>query len=521
MEGWGQPVQPPLLPQLCAFCDYSIMRKLWIAILGFSLLLVLAFSTLSAFVSGVRSETGRQITFKPTCPDCSISVSLVSKIYLPLIQKPGKPIRQVNVPYFDGDIPLSETAIFWFGRVTPTENYADIRMGYNQEELYVRLAAFDRRLWYNKDPFAPDLETWDAVSLYLNIHPADSGDAPGADAYRFVGQLNWSEERGDWQTAYRGNGTNWVGIEVPFSTASGWRGSALNDDSDDRGWTITFRIPFSSLGLSAPPSQGTSWGLALALHDRDDAAGTPISDQIWPETMAVDSPKTWGQLLFGLPSYSPPSVNPGGTVTIRHGLNGANVVDAHVGGHTNCGGPFWPDFFNGWGDANYAGYDQINIQNQADVADWPCFSKYYVTFPLNAIPQGKVILSSKLKLFLFGNSGQGWQPAPRPSLIQVLLVKDDWNENTITWNNAPLAVQNVSQTWVYPVDEFPGYPGIPYEWDVSQATADAYESGEPLRLVLYSSDGAIHSGKYFYSSDVGEWNAEGRPTLTVVWGNRN
>jgi hypothetical protein len=205
-------------------------------------------------------------------------------------------------------------------------------------------------------------------------------------------------------------------------------------------------------------------------------------------------------------------------VIIRHDLNDANVVDAQVGGDTTCGQPYSPDFFNGWGDANYAGYEQINIQNQADVADWPCFSKYYVTLPLGAVPPGKVIISAKLKMFLFGNSGQGWEPPPQPSLIQVLTVGEDWDENTITWNNAPLALENVGGTWVDPVEAFPGWLGIPYEWDVSGAVAEAYQTGEPLRLALYSADGAIHSGKYFISSDTGEWNADGRPTLSVVWG---
>jgi hypothetical protein len=121
-------------------------------------------------------------------------------------------------------------------------------------------------------------------------------------------------------------------------------------------------------------------------------------------------------------------------------------------------------------------------------------------------------------MFLFGNSGQGWEPVPQPSLIQVLTVREDWNENTITWNTAPLAIENVSSAWVDPVEAFPDWPGIPYEWDVSGAVAEAYQTGEPLRLVLYSADGAIHSGKYFSSSDTDEWNADGRPTLSVTWG---
>jgi hypothetical protein len=36
---------------------------------------------------------------------------------------------------------------------------------------------------------------------------------------------------------------------------------------------------------------------------------------------------------------------------------------------------------------------------------------------------------------------------------------------------------------------------------------------------LYSADDDYNSGKYFVSSDTGDWNATGRPTLQVVWGN--
>jgi len=29
--------------------------------------------------------------------------------------------------------------------------------------------------------------------------------------------------------------------------------------------------------------------------------------------------------------------------------------------------------------------NHVNVQNQSDISDWPCFSKYYVTFPLDAV----------------------------------------------------------------------------------------------------------------------------------------
>jgi len=202
-------------------------------------------------------------------------------------------------------------------------------------------------------------------------------------------------------------------------------------------------------------------------------------------------------------------------VTIRNEPDGPEVKDAHVGGATNCGEPFNPNFFDGWGDANFAGADQVNIQNQGDVADWPCFSKFYLSFPMDSVPLGKVIVSARLRLHLFGNS----EPLlAMPSNVQVLTVLEEWIEDAITWNNAPLALENISTTRVEPVLEFPGWPGVPYEWEVSRAAAAAYFSSQPLRLVLYSADSPMHSGKYFSSSETGIWNLEARPTLEVVTG---
>ena len=192
-------------------------------------------------------------------------------------------------------------------------------------------------------------------------------------------------------------------------------------------------------------------------------------------------------------------------------------MDASVGGYTVCGSGV--DFWTEWGDTNEAHYNpersDFNVQNQADVADWPCFSRYYVTFPLDLVPPGKAILSATLTLHQFGGS---YPSQAQPSLIQVLTVGEDWDDAALTWNNAPLAMENVGAAWVDPLAVFPGWPGVPREWDVSQAVAGAYATGEPVRLVLYEADSAYHSGKYFVSSNTPDWNAEARPTLTVVWG---
>lgn len=428
--------------------------------------------------------------------------------------------RRINIPYFgSGEIRYPETAVFWFGQITPTENYSDVRVGYNDEGLFVSLSIADRRLWYDEDPSTNAFADWDAASLYLSLDGNQGLAIDGSD-YHFIGQMNWWESRESYQAVYVGVEGVWTDSDLVFTTTSGWRGDAPNNDSDDRGWRISFRVPFASLGLPNAPEQGSIWGLAITLYDRDDEAGTGIPDKMWPEIMSPDQPSSWGQLVFGNPEYSPPQINPTGTTIIQHKLDDGIVLDAAVGGTIDnlCPGDSY-FIWNEWGNANFGQAAQFNVQNQSDIADWPCYSKYYVKFPLDTIPEGKVIISATLTIHQFGNAGGGAWDEPEMSWIQVSSIGDQWDDNTLTWNNAPLAEENIAAAWVDPLDSFPGWPGVPRTWDVSRAVANAHTDGEPLQLALYSADSAYHSGKYFVASETGDWNAEGRPALEVVWGN--
>jgi hypothetical protein len=426
----------------------------------------------------------------------------------------------INIPFVDGEIDLSDTAIFWFGKVTPTNNYADVRIAYNQDELYIYMAAFDRSLWYDETPSSDQLTEWDAVSLFLDLN-SNAPSAPNQQSFRFVAQFTpfpeW-ESRTNYQQAYIGNGSDWSMSSISFKTISGWRGDGWNDYGDDRGWAMTYVIPFTSIGLSDPPTAGIIWRLGMVLHDRDDSGDTPIPDTSWPISIEMNDPSSLGYLRFGMPGYYPPATSSQDTLTIRQGLNGVIVPDAAVGGTTsnlcNADGDFW----NNWGNANFAESPDLNIQNQADVADWPCFAKYYVTFPIDQIPTGSVIISAKLILHHWGNSGS--LELAQPSMVHLSSVGEGWNESTLTWNNAPLAWENISQLLVPVVDcSDVGWPCFPREWDVSRALAESHANGEPLRLALYSTDSDYHSGKFFTTSETGDWNEIGRPTLLVTWGN--
>jgi len=456
-------------------------------------------------------------------------------VYLPILNTPNTNSNpsalqtlRVNAPFVDprlSDDPERDSAIFWFGKVTPDENYTDVRVHYEADRLIVIVEVFDRLLWNDRSS-APDKNNfplWDSVTLLLNTDTSPAA-APTSKSFRVDAMVNNSRGDPKFRATYQGNGTSWTPTALDIDTYAGWRGDALNNPNEDRGWLMRFSIYYASLGLENMPQEGSQWKLGVIVNDRDDSSGRAINPGRWPETIQIDNPGSWGELYFGIPKL-PASASPqSGTVTIRQGLQNAIVPDAAVGGTVDNLCPGDSHFiWNVWGNSNFAGAESLNIQNQSDVADWPCFAKYYVTFPLDQIPPGKVIQSASLILHHWGNNGPS--NLALDSIIHVYSVADDWNEAAITWNNAPMAVENLDRIRIPLVDCTNGtsrwfWPCIPRTWDVGRAVSQAYQNSQPVRLALYSSDSAMHSGKLFTSSDVDDWNATGRPTLVITYGDR-
>ncbi|MCI0519381.1 MAG: DNRLRE domain-containing protein [Chloroflexi bacterium] len=415
---------------------------------------------------------------------------------------------------------LHEAGVFWFGKITPWDNYTDIRLGYNDQSLLVGVFVIDRLLWRDESPAAVDLTQWDAVSVYLSTN-GGVGSSPTTQDFKIVTQSHRpitsppNPEAGT-IASYRGNGGDWGAQGIPRTTYLDWESVVFpyyNDAEDDYGWSALIEIPFTSLGLSGPPAAGTEWSLAARVYDRDAEGGAAVETG-WPAAFQDDDPASWGQVSFGLPVYTQPDVTESGSATIQHGLNGMTVTDGMAGGNSTCSDQ---NRWTAWGEANYAGAEQIFVQNQWEqIADWVCFSKLYITFPLDAIPAGQDIISATLTMAHFGNSLPEEAPA---SMVQVIRVDEAWNEATLNWNNAPLAVENVSRVRVEPLPEyFPGQQPALITWDMRYAVAQAYANGEDfLRLVLYEADVPKHTGKYFYSSET--YTPAMRPTLHIVWGN--
>ena len=435
-------------------------------------------------------------------------------LYLPIIERSPRTLPILNIPFFEGtEVNYHQAAVSWFGQVRGNENYADIRVGYNSNEIYVHVSVFDRFLWFDTSPDIYNLTEWDAVSLYLDLN-GNSGTSLSTSMYRFTRQTQWLNDQLNRQIAYQANSMGWEPKPLTFSTSYGWRGNAPNDAIEDRGHVITFHIPFASLGLQGAPSAGTKFGAAVVVHDRDDEFGTTLSEKYWPYDIDSSRSKTWGQFSFGLPAFVPPPASNPQLYTFREDLNGYNLTDDVVDGNTSCGRGL--EYWWQWGDYTHPPIRYMNAQNQRDVADWPCFSKFYITFPLDSLPSNKTVVSAKLTLYQLGQAIglPSDPPEALNSLIQASVIDQYWNEATLTWNNAPFPIENVSQTWVESLPE--GEMGIPYEWDLSRAVSKVYADHQPLRLGFYSADFYSGHGKYFFSSDE-DWDIV-RPSLTIVLG---
>jgi hypothetical protein len=441
-------------------------------------------------------------------------------------QSPASP-RRVNVPYFPSVVDgtqWSQAAIFWFGKNeqgVPSRNYADVRVAYSALALHVRVTAVDYYLWYNQNPAsADDLTQYDAVAIYLDV-AHDRGTMPQTDDYFFLdGARHWPNDNAPqyhrqgqgngsgWNTAWNGSWTDMEAMQWSCDP-----GPNSNSCGIDYGWTAVYTIPWTTFGLSGPPPEGTLWGLGVLLYDRD--ASPPagyVAPEYWPETFAANSPATWGELHFGRADYRPTPAAPQGTTTIRAASPTDNTVeDAWIGGGGTCSGGH-----EGGSEINHGDDSDLFVGTETAPTHFPCFNKSYLRFSLDAIPPGKAIISATLTLHHWGNAGDSGQA--QPSWVNLFTISDPWQEMSIHWNNAPLAQENVAASWIYPLTSFPGWPGNPYNWDATQAVAEAYAAGRPVSLAIYGSDTAQHSSKYLTSSETGDWNATGRPTLVVVWG---
>jgi hypothetical protein len=470
-------------------------------------LLALCSLAVSAIMPGAAAENTEQTSPTPAADVQSVQAATV---------------RRVNVTY---DMEFSQTAIFWFGvdsgpQQMPGRNYADVRVRYTATGLQIKVIGIDYYLWYDDRDQTGDLTQYDSVAIYLDTGH-DRASAPKTDDYYFLlGARNW-EDPARYRRQAQGNGSAWNTAWAANWTNNfygAWEnggGYNLNNSHVDYGWDGTFIIPWSVFGLTNPPADGSLWGLGVQVYDRDSGASNGMAaPQFWPETFNANNPATWGELHFGAPSYTPPPGSPAGTIAIQaqNDDGNDNVEDAWVGG-----GPHGLSGHMGNGsDLNHGTDRDLFVGNEQMPVHFPYFDKSFFRFSLASVPAGKTIQSAKLYLYHWGNAN----PVEAvDSWVHLFTIRDAWAENTITWNNAPLAFENVAMSWMDPI-RGGGFADPPkeYFWDASQAVAEAYAAGQPVSIAIYSSDVDQHSNRYLYGSEADQGLKAYRPKLVITYG---
>jgi hypothetical protein len=450
------------------------------------------------------------------------------------------------------------SVIFWFGRVDVRNDHVQCRAGYGDALLMMHCAVFDREIY--DEAADTSVRDWDALALYIDLD--GDPEKTAIDDRSLLIEAQAHRQGTDQSAIYRGQAGAWVDsglavgtspTETPdlISLEKAYRGE---ERDQSRGWHINFYIPWSVLGYDGPPlAAGESlWNVALTAYDRDSLDGSLRGDpQAWPGGGFDElDPSQWGTWEFldgrflgweesgaapgaGRPAYAiaytpePYASASETTVTIRAGLDSDVIENASVGASEMlCSGD--DDYNFGTGENSWGGnLDRafFHIQDQEDYADWPCFAKIYLKFPLAKLPDGKVVVSATLRMHhSMPTSGgdQGYR-----SLVQAFHVGNflrdgvtPWTAANITWNEAPLAVENLSGFWGDRTGmSETGWDNLPeWTWDVSRAVARA-AGDDAVSFALYSADSEYHTGKMFVqSSDFPDWGDPGqRPTLEITF----
>lgn len=276
---------------------------------------------------------------------------------------------------------------------------------------------------------------------------------------------------------------------VAAGGAPGWTLANRCGGGDCRGWTALRAIPWVDLG------------------------GRPSDGDVWPLALTAPNGEWRGSLRWGLPNYAGRAVAGAQTTSVLVS------ADAALGGGTDCGTDDDPAYFPTWGSRNTGRYGTntlglgampyANVQAQWDVADWPCFSRYIARWPAPSLPEGAQVVSATLDLWYFGASYPGPNDAQEFAphmLVQAFTVGDDWEEDTVTWDNAPPAGENISRTAFDWCDT-----GIDcYGWRSVDVTEIVRRGGNSV--LLYTAAGQYHAGRYFYTRE-----GSRKPLLRVAY----
>ena len=281
--------------------------------------------------------------------------------------------------------------------------------------------------------------------------------------------------------------------EAPYlgygGNANGWQIGHRCGAGDCRGWSASTLIPWPNLGGRPAPGQQVPFAA--------EYAGASLAGMLH-----------WGEALAA------PSTEPATGVVVVPLLE-----DTVIGGDSVCGDPDWPTYHPTWGSTpRWGSSPHVLVENQWDVADWPCYNKLLMRADLSAIPYGARVVSATLELARFGQMGYacgycvdpatGSNNGTMDTVVQIFDYPVQWSESTATWDTTRYPGPPLHRILTVPLPD-DGQEGrsyasnpLPEFWDITGPVQAALARGELQASVLAATAaGQYHSGKYYYSTE--------------------
>jgi uncharacterized protein YegL len=136
-------------------------------------------------------------------------------------------------------------------------------------------------------------------------------------------------------------------------------------------------------------------------------------------------------------------------------------------------------------DTNYGSEGYLHVRWGDSCSNYQ--KRSYLKFDISSIPEYAVITGATLSLYRYSGDSTS-------QTIGAYTVSNSWNEDDITWNNAPTNFNLVDSTDV-------GDPNGRKEWDVLSAAQDAQSGSGIVNFALKFTSESGYKRQYFYSEE--------------------
>lgn len=372
----------------------------------------------------------------------------------------------------------------WFGcgGKTGDRNHTEVLATYDDTALYIAFMNIDRSTVIYPKGTTTALNVVDSNAIWIRT--------PAGRTFYLLAIVDNNYPPGP----RRASG-EFPAFDPKTDKLSGWTNSGWY--AGDKTIQQTIRIPWSALGTSAPTA-GSKWRVNFINYNQTSTALTAstVKRQSWAPGLE-NQPDQWGYLAFDEAEFTPPSVSPEATLTIRPATGFGGEITLRAGNAA--------DKTNEWKD------EAITQSNWNDWDPIDYTIKEYLQFDLSMIPKDRKIISATLQNNFRGH----FESSPTDLYIHVVRLAEPYDPKTVTMLTSPAPVENGFRRLVTTSEK-----GAWIDFDVTSVVSKAFQMGQSkVSFALAGSSGDIHNGKIWnVSFGRADYYDKYRPRLIVTFG---